>query len=489
VSTITSRIPLLPSRPEGLGVIVATALFAVLVGAVCSIGLGIYAVGLVVAAAVAAYALAEPERSALAVLFLLPFMLTPLRVGDFYLSLTVPLGLLIGISLLLRSTGQPGFRLPRLYIGFALLLLVVTTIAALASTNATRGLSRAIYVAVFIVFGGGLGTALASGRLTERRVISVFVAGAAVAGVALTGQSLLQFVVGEARVQGWLRDLMPYFWGSSTGGLNWHANEVDLLRAVFPFMTPTWAGQYMAFGLVAALWLLLNRATPLSPARVNLTMLAIFVISSGLLLSFSRQSWIGAAAGVLVLLLRARRARLLALALPFTVLVMFLPMPGSSGAVFEYFASLPETKSSQDRLYLWGEALNISADHPLFGIGPGLYNDVRASVGPVYAHNAYLDQLVETGVAGGIIFTAYALTLLAAAWRRRATLALSLLVVWAFANFFDDAFYSPKMGLALAMAIALIAPHRGRQTDDTPDPAPPADSRARESPPPALVGV
>ncbi len=471
-----------------MGVVLAAAVFAVLVGTVCAVGWGIFGIGMVLGAAAALYILAEPEKSALALIFTLPFMVQPLKFGDFYLSLTVPLGFLIGISLLLRCLGSKTFRMPHLYAGFALLLVIVTVISAVASVDWLRGMSRVVYVILFIVFGAGLGTAVASQRLRQRELVNAFVWGAAVAAVALTAQSLAQFAVGEARVTSWLRDMMPIFWGSQTGGLNWHADGVDVLRAIFPFMTPGLAGQYMAMALIAAAWLWFNPSEKATPRVRNLTMLAIGIIAVALVLTVSRQSYIGAVVGVLVLVLLQGRSRLFALALPFALAVMFLPTPGNTGTVFEYFAGTPGSKSGQDRIYLWGEAIKIWEKEPLLGIGPGLYGEVRANSGPVYAHNVYLDRLVETGAIGAAVFIAYALTLLIAAWRRKNPLAFSLLVCYAVANMFDDAFYAPKAMLALALAIALIAVPR-EERRRAPAPPPRARWQPTDTREPALAGV
>ena len=486
MSTLIARIPR-PRLPEGIGVLLALVPFAVLIGVMCAIGWGVFAVGMVAALAATAYILAEPEKSALALIFTLPFMVQPVKFGDFYLSLTVPLGYLIGVSLLLRCIGSSTFRLPRLYAGFAVLLLIITAVSAFASVDWLQGMSRLVYVLLFVVFGAGVGTAVASRRMHQHQIITVFVAGAAVAAIALTAQSLAQFALGEARVTSWLRDMMPIFWGSTTGGLNWRADGVDILRAIFPFMTPGLAGQYMAMALVAALWLMFNPSERTTPRARNLLLLSIGLTAIALVLTVSRQSYIGAGVGVLVVVLMSGRSRLFALALPFVLAALFLPTPGSTGTVFEYFAATPDSKSGTDRIYLWGEAVNLWERNPMIGIGPGLYGDVRKGGGPVYAHNTYLDRLVETGSIGAAVFVAYALTLLMAAWRRRATLAFAVLVTWAVANFFDDSFYAPKTSLILAMAIALIAvPRQEARGAGSATRGPPERS---DEPVPLLVGA
>ena len=443
---------------------------ALLMGALCAVGLGIVAVSFVVAGAISVYFLAQPERSALGLLVLLPFLVAPVRAGDFALFLGMPAALLIGLSLLLRCHGADSVRSPRLYGSIVVMLVLAMIASTISSPDHVRGLTRIVYVIIFATFAGGVGTAIASGRLSHRAVAVAFVAGATLAAVALIGQSLAQFVIGEGRVVEWLRSVQPWFKGSGGPGLNWHANDVDLLRAIFPFMSPPFAGQYMAMALIAAAWLVYDRSIALTPARLHLSVVAVLLISVALLLTFSRQAWIGAGVGMLVLTMRARRAQVLAATIPFFLIILVAPVPGGDGTFYDFVSQSASSKSGEDRVYLWNQALEIFQTHPALGVGPGQYSDLSPDPNrPFYAHNLYLDMLVELGLGGAILFVLYGLTMLATAWRRRATLGLSMLATYAVANFFDDTFYSPRNGLALAVAVALIAMVPVREQHGPPD--------------------
>ena len=288
----------------------------------------------------------------------------------------------------------------------------------------------------------------------------------------------------------WLRDVSPWFHGNAGLGTTWHVTDLDLLRAIFPFMTAPSAGQYMAVGLIAGAWLLLGGLRNSTPGQHNITVVAVGLIGFALLLTFSRQSWVGALVGILFLTIRAHRASLLAAAIPFLLIAAIVPTPGGGGSFYGYIAHSAQTKSADDRIQLWKTALDISSANPVLGVGPGQYSELGADpTRAYYAHNMYLDQLVELGMAGGVLFLAYALTLLAAAWRRGASLAFAMLATYLVANIFDDTFYHARNGLAAAVIIGLLGAHGSRRVRGPPvaeeriDPPEPA-SRER-----VLVGA
>jgi hypothetical protein len=469
--------------PDNLGVIFACGFGALLMGAISAYGFGLYAFGFVVVIAVCFYAIAEPERSALALIVLIPFMIVPFRSGSTSVFLGMPFAFVIGLSLMLRCRGAAVWRQPHLYFGFFLLLLVPMVTASIASPDFVRGMTRIIFVIIYGTFAVGLGTAIASERLSERTVVRAFVFGAAVSAVALIGQSLAQFVVGEGRVVNWLHKVSPWFHGNAGIGTTWHAPDVDKLRAIFPFMSPPSAGQYMAVSLIAAIWLMFGGRRTARPGQLNLNAIAIGLIGLALLLTFSRQSWVGALVGLGILVVRAKKTSLVAAAIPILLIVVVLPVPGGGGSFYEYIAHSAKTKSADDRFQLWNQALHTAQANPLYGIGPGQYQSLGAdATRAFYAHNVYLDQLVELGYVGGALFLAYGLALLAAAWLRRATLTLAMLASYMAANIFDDTFYQARNGLALAVIVALLGAHgalevrgppRRHREEEVPEPAPP----------------
>jgi putative inorganic carbon (HCO3(-)) transporter len=76
------------------------------------------------------------------------------------------------------------------------------------------------------------------------------------------------------------------------------------------------------------------------------------------------------------------------------------------------------TENVSSRLALWGGALDMWADHPVLGVGPGRYGteartyvrgDPLALRDPL-AHNAYLEALAETGAVGLAALLAFVAT-------------------------------------------------------------------------------
>jgi O-antigen ligase len=175
------------------------------------------------------------------------------------------------------------------------------------------------------------------------------------------------------------------------------------------------------------------------------------IIGAGLVASWSRGGWLGAAVGLLVVVtLRSARTMMatavaaagLALALLVGSLNPALLPPSVSQRFAEIPASLDlshvlqqpltdENFAVVERVAHWVAALRMWERSPWLGIGPGNYSVVYPTVrlplweDPLgHAHNIYLNVLGETGLLG---LTAYlALWLVVAHWlwqRRQAALA------------------------------------------------------------------
>ncbi len=180
-----------------------------------------------------------------------------------------------------------------------------------------------------------------------------------------------------------------------------------------------------------------------SAARLGgLTLLALVALGmllAGLVMSWSRGAWIGAAAAlVLVFIVQSRRALLLAVAgtLLLAVVVLLNSLNLIPEAVAARFSGLGDYITIFDvrgvkvddsnfavveRMAHWQAAAEMFSDHPWLGVGIGNY----AVVYPAYAlprwsdplghaHNYYLNVAAETGVVG---LAAYLLLWVAAFWQ------------------------------------------------------------------------
>lgn len=172
---------------------------------------------------------------------------------------------------------------------------------------------------------------------------------------------------------------------------------------------------------------------------------ATAIIAAGLLASWSRGAWLGAAAGVLVVLvMRSRRAAILsavtALALGVVVLLGAFTPDALPQPVVERVQDIPayfgltdvlsqpvtdENFSVVERIAHWVAAQRMWAQSPWFGVGPGNYAVVYPSVrlpqweeALGHAHNTYLNVLGESGLVGLIAYAALWTTTAVWVWRR-----------------------------------------------------------------------
>jgi len=229
------------------------------------------------------------------------------------------------------------------------------------------------------------------------------------------------------------------------------------VRAYGSFGQPNPFGGYLGLTLPVALslaiwgWtgLLRRRTAGAAFAWENLAWAIYYsgataLIAVALLASWSRGAWLGAAAGVLVvLLLRSRLAALLsgaALLLLLAGLLLgalrpdFVPAP-----VAERLQDIPayfgltdvlrqpltdENFSVVERVAHWVAAQRMWALAPWLGVGPGNYAQVYPQVrlpqwedALGHAHNIYLNVAAETGLVGLGTYLALLITAVVSVWR------------------------------------------------------------------------
>jgi O-antigen ligase len=141
------------------------------------------------------------------------------------------------------------------------------------------------------------------------------------------------------------------------------------------------------------------------------------VIAVALAMTLSRMSWVGGAAGVIVLimLLPGRRLRNAAIVSIVALLIVAVALAIGGSALRQRFTSVSSPTSrttgsaaeDRQRENIWRAALDVSADHPVLGTGLGRINaplsryvgDISAAT---HAHSTYLQVLAETGAVGAI---------------------------------------------------------------------------------------
>jgi hypothetical protein len=299
------------------------------------------------------------------------------------------------------------------------------------------------------------------------------VVSASAASLALVVQVIAQFAFGRQSVISWLAGETGLFGGQHAATIvqesqNWVVGSLNIVRGIFPFMAAPSAGQYIMLGLVAAAWLWRTRPARASPGGRTLMIISIVLITAGLLMTLSRQSWVGVLAGLGALTLRRDPIRAVALVVLVFLFLAVTPIPGGHSTFGDYLLTASDTTSvsTGTRLGLLTQAIHLVPAHWLIGVGPGLYGTLNPDpANPLYyAHNVWLDETVELGAAGGLALIAVFVITMRSAFRRQATLGFSMLAAFVVANLFDDVLYFPRNGILLAVAFAVAAAGDGVNT-------------------------
>jgi len=184
-------------------------------------------------------------------------------------------------------------------------------------------------------------------------------------------------------------------------------------RASGALPDPISLGNVLAIGL-PILVVLAAAARSLSDRVTYLAVASVTAVA--LILTFSRMSWLGALAGVLLtlcLLPRGPRARMV-IAVAVAAVVVVLAAGAGSPAVNDRLHSIADPTNRQNstsagdqtRVRLWNAALTTAQEHPAFGVGfgnlvPYLAREVSVADAS-HAHSTYLQILAETGIVGAV---------------------------------------------------------------------------------------
>jgi O-antigen ligase len=246
-----------------------------------------------------------------------------------------------------------------------------------------------------------------------------------------------------------------------------------LSRAAGGFGWPNELAMYLTISLPLALCTM--RTTRGAAARLAAAA-AVGAIALGLAATFSRGSWVAAAAAPAVLVLVGETK----LALRFwgaTLLVGVVIDVSSGGAVSARIGATSGDALVAQRLLLTGAGLLMFQSSPLFGVGPGGFGDALEAFGPQIsglfdfvgsAHNGYVHIAAEAGVLGLLAFVSFvATTLLVLARSARAARgagdaqnrerALRVALLWSFTAASIVTLFEWPFGHGVAELIVLVA--------------------------------
>lgn len=273
-------------------------------------------------------------------------------------------------------------------LGSFVVLNLLSAIEAVSLSAAGRYMLITIYLTVFAIWLTGFLDSVARARL----VVRAYVAGAVFWAAATAAALYLPLPGGE--------HLLAY------GGT----------RGVGLFEDPNVYGPFL---IPAALILVEEMLRPrFLRSRGSLKLLMFCVLSTGVVLSFSRAAWISLVVALVVqlLTLAARRGGGRRAAVMLMVMVVAGTMVGGVLAVTGSLGFLDERAALQtydaDRFGAQERGLQLAEQHP-FGIGPGQFEIIV----DIASHSTYVRALAEQGVLGFAAILGLLLTTLVLAGR------------------------------------------------------------------------
>ena len=168
--------------------------------------------------------------------------------------------------------------------------------------------------------------------------------------------------------------------------------------------------------------------------------LTVFLGAAAFFWSGSKLAWLIAIGLAGIMLLRLNGSRRLKLAAVAAVVVIGL---GVFAVRFHHYFAKGATSASA-RLDYWRAATQITAAQPLFGSGPGtfglLYSQIKSPASEMarLAHNDYLEQFCDSGLPGGLFYSAWVILALVVAGRKcwRLDDWFSLAIFWGLLGWF-----------------------------------------------------
>lgn len=163
-------------------------------------------------------------------------------------------------------------------------------------------------------------------------------------------------------------------------------------------------------------------------------LMAILIITTGTLITYSRAAWASLAPALLLLLAYLLHIRFRWLLMFFLLILAFLianlegilmemernKIAGSDDLMenAESITNISSDPSNLERINRWASAIEMWKDRPVFGFGPGTYmfeyapyqlgrnyTSISTNFGDIgNAHSEYLGPLAETGLPGMVLF-------------------------------------------------------------------------------------
>jgi putative inorganic carbon (hco3(-)) transporter len=378
-------------------VLAGVALAGLLLGAgiaSLSVHLGLWVFLLLVVPLLAVLAMAKPLWATALILLSMPVGIREVPAGPFTLPIIqmVTIGM-TGLVMLGRLTAQePPLRWPR-PMWWVAILTAIAVLETPSAINVDAAIGQDAQLVCGILVALAIVTSARRMRDLRRLVGVALLSGSWMCLVALPGAAEQRASFGAAVVQ------------NRAVGLFSDPNQLGAFSAILLFL---------AFGL----WLGGRR----SWVRAGAVLLALLALST-LLLSLSRGSWIGAAVGVVtmvVLLPRMARWTLVLSGLLLLVMLVALVLSGWTTPRFDIIGARLQTLTNaranpyDARPLIYREAWRETQARPWTGFGPGgfaaassLPESAIASSGAYHAHNVLLTVAAEAGLPAVAVVIAF----------------------------------------------------------------------------------
>jgi len=339
-----------------------------------------------------------------------------------------------------------------------------------------------------LALGVGLAWLIFSSRLSFNKILTYLL-------IAISLQGLLgawQFIGQSAPGNKWLgmASHQSYDLGASVVELNFADKQPERwLRAYGSLDHPNMLGGLAGLGLLMAVYLFINLyAQGYSRTKEILLSLAIFLNTIALFVSFSRAGILATAIGLIWLFfLNLKNWRRLFLSFFISGLTVFILVVPYGQLYQSRLAALGETtistrletKSLAERADYTRHALQLTKNHPLFGVGAGNYGlavereVVKDQLSYYYqpVHNAFLLIFAEIGIFGLICWLLLLTKLLFDCFTKiktnqEASLAIAGLGLIVVIMFFDHWLWSLHFGIIFFwLIIGLIVKVLSKQTE------------------------
>ncbi|HHW13715.1 MAG TPA: O-antigen ligase family protein, partial [Firmicutes bacterium] len=147
--------------------------------------------------------------------------------------------------------------------------------------------------------------------------------------------------------------------------------------------------------------------------------LALSVVA--VLITYSRGAWLGYLGMLAVFALANRHVRRWTWFAIAGLAAGWFMVPGLHTRLVSAFS----LAANSNRLFIWRSTLDIIKDHPLFGVGAGVFMHIYEKYAlpgapekvVAYAHNLFLQVLAEFGIIGFVLFVAVVGRVLLMSWR------------------------------------------------------------------------